>query len=62
MYKKEGPSVNNEACRVKKQNKPLFGFKQTITVDEKGMIDAVSTTSANVNDSKTQAVLLSFLP
>lgn len=60
--KKEEPGVDNEARWVKKQNKPLYGFKQTKAVDEKGMIDAVSTTSANVNDSKTLAVLLSFLP
>jgi len=62
IIKKEEPGRDNEARWVKKQNKPLYGYKQTVAVDEKGMIDAVSTTTANVNDSKTLAVLLSMLP
>lgn len=62
LIKVEQLGVDHEARWLKKQNKSIYGFKQTIAVDEKGMIDAVSTTPANVNDSKTLAVLISLLP
>lgn len=62
LIKKESPGVDDEARWLKKQDKLFYGYKQSIAVDENGMIDAVTTVSANVNDSKTLAVLLSMLP
>lgn len=62
LIKKESSGVDYEASWLKKQDKLFYGYKQAIAVDENGMIDAVATVSAKVNDSKTLAFLLSKLP
>ncbi|MCX7863407.1 MAG: IS5 family transposase [Bacteroidales bacterium] len=60
--KKAQPGVDTEARWLKKGNNLYYGYKQTISVDERGLVDAVVTSSANVHDSRMLAVLLSMLP
>jgi Transposase and inactivated derivatives, IS5 family len=62
LIEKTQPGVDTDARWLKKSNKLMYGYKQSVAVDEKGMIDAVCTSSANVNDGKLLSVLLSFLP
>jgi IS5 family transposase len=61
LIKKTEPGVDTDARWLKKQNKPVYGYKKTFAVDENGMIDAVDTCPANVNDTKTLAIILSVL-
>ena len=62
LIEKTQPGVDTDARWLKKSHKLMYGYKQSVAVDENGMVDAVCTSSANVNDGKQLSVLLSFLP
>lgn len=46
------PGVDSEARWVRKNGKPVLGYKQHTLVDDNGLVLAIETTAANCHDSK----------
>ena len=61
LIKEYRGGVDKEGGWLKKGEKLYYGFKQAMVVDERGLIDVVYTTRANVNDSKLLPVLLPYI-